>query len=329
MAAPSPSNLSPETPSPEIRSPEIRSAARRTRLAVTLGAAVAILAAALLGTDMRSSFAEGGLMEFFFSDAAHHRRIIEPLSYGRGAGYYYGVRRRAALHHRSHRRVAHHGARGWRSSAQARGGHMLLARRAAGSPELAASASGRRFVCVRSCDGYSFPLPATTRRSHAARQAACENACPGAATQVYAIPAGSEKIQDAVSMASGRLYADLAARFASSAKSASSKTASCACNSAADASPAARPATTTVASYLDDPTLRPGDTVVTPQGVRVVRSGSHYPFKHTDFLSLAETRDVSTEKRGALAAIERMLKTPHGRAVAAPASARRDAPKLN
>jgi hypothetical protein len=79
---------------------------------------------------------------------------------------------------------------------------------------------------------------------------------------------------------------------------------------------------------MQDSTLRPGDSVVTAQGIRVLRSGSHYPFKSSDFLSLAETHDAPVAKRSALYAIERALKTPLGaRAIAHNDDRRRVSPK--
>jgi hypothetical protein len=68
-------------------------------------------------------------------------------------------------------------------------------------------------------------------------------------------------------------------------------------------------------AVFNDPTLRRGDTVVTSKGVLVFKGGEDFPHKNSDFMSLAETRDLTPEKRGALAAIERALKTPRGRAM--------------
>lgn len=68
------------------------------------------------------------------------------------------------------------------------------------------------------------------------------------------------------------------------------------------------------APFYADRTLRPGDTVVTPQGVRILRAGSHYPFRETDFLTLAEAGAAPLANRSALNEIERALKTPPGRA---------------
>jgi hypothetical protein len=88
-------------------------------------------------------------------------------------------------------------------------------------------------------------------------------------------------------------------------KASDAKPAACGCHSASG-----NPIDSS--AVLNDPTLRPGDTVVTAKGVRVFKGGA-YPFKSSDFMSLAETRDLPTEKRGALAAIERVLQTPRGR----------------
>jgi hypothetical protein len=68
-------------------------------------------------------------------------------------------------------------------------------------------------------------------------------------------------------------------------------------------------------AVFNDPTLRKGDTVVTSKGVLVFKGGEDFPHKNSDFMSLAETRGLTPEKRGALAAIERALKTPRGRAM--------------
>jgi hypothetical protein len=45
-----------------------------------------------------------------------------------------------------------------------------------------------------------------------------------------------------------------------------------------------------------------------------VFKGGAFPYKNSDFMSLAETRGLSLDKQSALAAIERALRTPHGRA---------------
>ena len=61
---------------------------------------------------------------------------------------------------------------------------------------------------------------------------------------------------------------------------------------------------------LHDATLREGDSVMTAKGVRVFQGGSACPHKESDFLALADARDIPKAKRGALLAIEKAVKTP-------------------
>ena len=61
---------------------------------------------------------------------------------------------------------------------------------------------------------------------------------------------------------------------------------------------------------LHDATLREGDSVMTAKGVRVFQGGSACPHKDSDFLALADARDIPKAKRGALLAIEKAVKTP-------------------
>ena len=63
-------------------------------------------------------------------------------------------------------------------------------------------------------------------------------------------------------------------------------------------------------AILHDATLREGDSVMTAQGLRVFQGGSACPHKESDFLALADARDISKSKRGALLAIEKAVKTP-------------------
>ncbi len=63
-------------------------------------------------------------------------------------------------------------------------------------------------------------------------------------------------------------------------------------------------------AILHDATLRAGDSVMTEHGLRVFEGGSACPHKADDFLALADARDVSKSKRGALRAIEKAMKTP-------------------
>ncbi len=61
---------------------------------------------------------------------------------------------------------------------------------------------------------------------------------------------------------------------------------------------------------LHDATLREGDSVMTAKGLRVFQGGGACPHKESDFLALADARDIPKSKRGALVAIEKAVKTP-------------------
>jgi hypothetical protein len=65
-----------------------------------------------------------------------------------------------------------------------------------------------------------------------------------------------------------------------------------------------------VDALLHDATLRPGDSVMTAKGVRVFEGGGGCPHKSTDFLALGEIRGLPKHERRALAAIDKVIKTP-------------------
>gem|GEM_PF-4625147 len=69
-----------------------------------------------------------------------------------------------------------------------------------------------RTLCVRSCDGYYFPISTVTSRSNFARDdAVCQSLCPAAA--LYAHSAGSES-ENMYRVADGRSYKELETAFA-------------------------------------------------------------------------------------------------------------------
>ena len=70
-------------------------------------------------------------------------------------------------------------------------------------------------------------------------------------------------------------------------------------------------------SPLTDTTLRPGDAVMTPAGIRIFQGARHYPFAVRDFRPLAYARNVP--HRNALLAIDRVIREPSWSAVFRPA----------
>jgi hypothetical protein len=70
-----------------------------------------------------------------------------------------------------------------------------------------------RLVCVRTCDGYFFPLHNLPQRGRSGPDAMCQALCPAAETAAYRIPGGLDgDIADAVSLR-GKPYARLANAF--------------------------------------------------------------------------------------------------------------------
>ncbi|MET3659741.1 DUF2865 domain-containing protein [Aquamicrobium ahrensii] len=67
-----------------------------------------------------------------------------------------------------------------------------------------------RTQCVRTCDGYFFPMSKSSTPADFQRdQARCEAACPGTRVEMFYSEAGSANSADMVSAVTGRRYADL------------------------------------------------------------------------------------------------------------------------
>jgi hypothetical protein len=70
-----------------------------------------------------------------------------------------------------------------------------------------------RTVCVRTCDGYYFPISFETTPDHFREdEQACQRMCPAAEVQLYTYHNPGEDVQQAVSL-NGRLYTELPAAF--------------------------------------------------------------------------------------------------------------------
>jgi hypothetical protein len=147
----------------------------------------------------------------------------------------------------------------------------------------------RRPVCVRLCDGFFFPVAEAV-----AAEAGCANLCPEAATALYFLPPGSDRIEDAAS-SGGAPYSALptALRYRTT------RAKACACHGAVAEAP----------PYWQDPTLRKGDAVVTADGVTVFRGAGGGPYTQEDFTGLAAAA-ISPARRMALAAVGRVIDEP-------------------
>jgi hypothetical protein len=116
-----------------------------------------------------------------------------------------------------------------------------------------ATASGTyKTLCVRTCDGFYFPISYSTFPNRFAEDAqACQRLCPAAEVALYSQRSSGEDVNQAVSSTSGRLYTELPNAFAYRKQF----NPSCSCKAAgqtwADA-----------LKQLDDQTVERGDIVV-------------------------------------------------------------------
>jgi hypothetical protein len=94
----------------------------------------------------------------------------------------------------------------------------------------AAVSGSYRTLCVRTCDGYFFPIAYSTSSQNFDRDAkACEAACPGTEVDLFRHRVPAEEAEQAVSVRTGIAYADLPNAFLYR-KADYSRPAACGCN---------------------------------------------------------------------------------------------------
>lgn len=115
--------------------------------------------------------------------------------------------------------------------------------------------SNRTSYCVRTCDGFFFPVGNPDGGDLEAHEAACQRACPGAETDLYVAAAGTLGIEDAMTRRGVRYDA---LRTAFNYRTQYDNT--CSCNGAG---------TARNYSVMSDFTLRKGDLVMSGEGLKV------------------------------------------------------------
>lgn len=146
---------------------------------------------------------------------------------------------------------------------------------------------GARILCVRTCDGFYFPLsvPGGDERE------SCRDLCPGAPMEVYRQPSGTDDMAAAVSP-SGRRYASLPAAFLYRKQIKSG----CGCD---------RKRVGAFAALRRDDTLRAGDIVMTEKGVHIFHGARRFPYREADFLPLAKAHGLPKSLSSFLSLIDR------------------------
>ena len=115
-----------------------------------------------------------------------------------------------------------------------------------------------RTICVRTCDGYYFPISfATTQERFRDDEQACQRMCPAAEVALYAYHNPGEEVAQAVSL-SGRPYTELPNAFAYR----KALTPACGCRKPGESWANA------LKSLGGDDTVAPGDVVVTEQNAK-------------------------------------------------------------
>jgi len=189
-----------------------------------------------------------------------------------------------------------------------RGGDESRERGGEGSRQREASRSEGGAYCVRTCDGFYFPL-SPQKRSDSESRALCQSLCPSAVTEVYERRGGAEaSFAQAVSR-TGKPYSKLPTAFAFQKKA----VAACTCRSPGGS-------TLTVAH---DPTLQPGDIVVTDKGVRVFRGGKKLPYQDHAFVDYRKDKELAKTDRAFLDFIDRRYRAAHTEPAAKHAEATR------
>lgn len=164
-------------------------------------------------------------------------------------------------------------------------------------PDETLATRGARTVCVRTCDGYFFPIGAYgSRKDLRGHAALCKGLCPGAPTKLFVLKPGDESVDDAQEYLGGRTYAQLpmAKRYREHRNNA------CSCQSS--------PRSVKI-SLRKDFTLRRGDAVMTKNGLRVFHGSIRIPHKARQFKALHRAKGLSRDVKRQLRQIANLKPT--------------------
>ena len=160
------------------------------------------------------------------------------------------------------------------------------------SPPSTPQHGGATAYCVRSCDGFFFPVgPAQSGNGRQAQEMTCNAMCPGADVALYRTSNGGT-IENAAGPR-GQLYQSLRNAFRFREK----VDATCTC-SGLGVTGLGRVAIT------HDFTLRSGDIVVTERGVRIFAGASRFPYRPADFVAARAYSRLPADVHQRIAMIE-------------------------
>jgi Protein of unknown function (DUF2865) len=142
--------------------------------------------------------------------------------------------------------------------------------------------------CVRTCDGRYFPMPRNAGGANSTPAKICNSMCPTAETKIYS----GSNIENAAA-SDGSRYSSLKNAFVYRERLIEG----CSCNGGDGAG-------NTAINITADPTLRPGDIVVTGNGPMVFRGGKIGTYQKSDFAPAADSARLSAKMRDKVAAIK-------------------------
>ncbi len=159
------------------------------------------------------------------------------------------------------------------------------------TPSRTSFATGSRVTyCVRTCDGFYFPI-GTGSGSDSADTAACNRLCPTAETRVFTGEIGAD-IDTARARDNGKKYTSLGQAF--SYRKSVDKACSCTANGFGIA---------TDFSVFRDGSLRVGDIVMTGKGMRVFNGGT-FPYREANFTAIGRSDRIDAATRESLRKVE-------------------------
>lgn len=137
------------------------------------------------------------------------------------------------------------------------------------APAVAGPAGAFATMCVRTCDGYFFPMsPSSSAQEFDRDQKNCESACPGTEMQVFYRNSKAAEDSDMMSVATGRPYAEMSTAYRYK-EGPDARPATCGCNVAKNFSVVAgTPPAPAPSERLAEPAVQPAPvpSAATPAG---------------------------------------------------------------
>lgn len=289
------------TPSSSTSSPQgPRRAMRASPVLLGLASVLCGFGLAASGVTLVRAADDSGFFDFFGSQMLN--RFVDPMRlrprYDDAPRYV--VRSRRETQRREARRLD---AKRARASADT---HKPVQRKArVHFASLGASLAGRRTICVRTCDGYAFPLGILHAKADLpTHRTACAAACPGSETRLYTLEPGQsfEQPASARSVSDGTSYGRLRTAFLYRSK----LVPDCSCQGPGNI---ARPL-----PILLDPTIRAGDVVIDEKGDAQAYSGTgSLPLSRRAFADYRHSRALGPRAKQQ---VDRAVGTSHRAAIA-------------